>query len=570
MRTRRYPRRSYATVAVAGLLTGALAACGGGSSGGAGSGGGQASGGGGGGDRASTLVFGTSTDPVIIDGAYVSDGESIRAIRQLFETLVTTKEGGTDVEPLLAERWQASPDGRTYTFNLRSGVKFHDGEPFNAAAVCANFDRWYNFKGVQQSDAVAYYWRTIFGGFKNNEDPETPESLYSSCTPQGDTTAVIALSRPNSTFIPALTLPAFSIASPKALQQYGADQVGGTAESPSFTGTFGTEHPIGTGPFKLEKWERNNQLTMARNDDYWGKKASLSRLVFKPIADGNGRRQALESGGIDGYDLVAPADVDALRGNGFQILERPAFNIGYVGFNVKQKPVDDVRVRQAVAHAINREQLLQANYPPGAEVATQFQPPSLWGHNPDVPKYEYNPDKARQLLSEAGASNPSVEFWYPTDVSRPYMPDPVKNFEIIKADLEKVGFTVVPKAAKWDPDYLNAADTGKAGSMHLLGWTGDYGDPDNWSGVFFGRPKPQFGNFRNEKIQSALADALKETDQGKREAIYRQANADIMRELPAIPYVHTKPRIAFRTGVNGYVPSPVNNEDFSLVTVSGR
>ena len=136
--------------------------------------GGDDSGGGGGGGE---LVFGTASDPVVLDGALVSDGESLRALDQMFEGLVTLKEGTTDVVPDLAESWESSPDGKSWTFHLREGVKFHDGEPFNAEAVCFNFDRWYNFKGPFQLESATYYWQTVFGGFSDKKKP----SLYASC-----------------------------------------------------------------------------------------------------------------------------------------------------------------------------------------------------------------------------------------------------------------------------------------------------------------------------------------------------------------------------------------------------
>jgi peptide/nickel transport system substrate-binding protein len=555
----RSTRRGLVVLAAAGLAAGTLAACGGGQSGGGGGGAGA------GAPEGKTLIFGTSNDPVTLDGAYVSDGESIRPIRQIFEGLVTTEAGGTEVVPALAERWETSPDGKAWTFTLRRGVTFHDGEPFNAAAVCANFDRWYNFKGVQQSDSVATYWRSVFGGFAKNEDTETPPSLYRSCEAKDDATAVITLTAANGPFINALTLPAFSIASPKALRDFGADQVEGDASSPRFTGTFGDQHPVGTGPFKLEKWERNNQLSLVRNEEYWGEKAKLARLILKPVAKGAAGRQALEAGDIDGYDLVPPADAAALKSGGnFEVLERPAFNLAYIGFNQKQKPVDNLKIRQAIAHAINREQIIKANYPEGAQVAQQFQPPALWGGAPNPPTYDYNPARAKQLIAESGVSDLALEFYYPTDVTRPYMPDPVANFEIMKSNLEAVGFKVTPRAAKWDPDYLNAIDSGKNGDLHIIGWTGDYGDPDNWSGQFFGRVKPQF-NFTDAATLAQLKKAKELTDQAQRETIYQKVNADLVRLLPAIPYAHTKPNVAFKKGVTGYVPSPVNNEDFATV-----
>ena len=133
--------------------------------------------GGGEGEAQGTLVFGSAADPVVLDGALVSDGESLRPIDQMFEGLVTLSLGGTDIEPALATSWEASDDGTAWTFELREGVEFHDGEPFNAEAVCFNFDRWYNFEGPFQSESATYYWQTVFGGFSDGETP----SLYESC-----------------------------------------------------------------------------------------------------------------------------------------------------------------------------------------------------------------------------------------------------------------------------------------------------------------------------------------------------------------------------------------------------
>ncbi len=537
----------------------AVAACGGGDTGGTGNtntGGGKTGG---------TLVFGASADPVSMDGAYVSDGESLRVVRQLFETLVQTKEGGTEIEPALAESWTTSPDGKTWTFKLRQGVKFHDLTDFNAQAVCTNFDRWYNFKGVQQSASVSYYWQTVFGGYKNNESEDLGKSLYSSCSAPDPTTAVITLSSPSASFLTGLSLPSFSMASPDALQKYEADKVTGSGEEPRFEGTFGTQNPVGTGPFKLESFEPGNRLVLARFDQYWGDKAKLEKVIFRPIASGPARRQALQSGEIQGFDLVEPGDAQALEAAGFQLLERPAFNVGYVGFNLAKKPLDNLKIRQAIAHALNREALVKAKYPEGSEVATQFMPPELFGYAEDVPKYAYDVDRAKQLIAESGVKNPTLEFWYPTDVSRPYMPDPGANFQAFKADLEAAGFKVVPKSAPWNPDYLNAADTGKTG-LRLLGWTGDFGDPDNFIGTFFRTKQPAWGPL-DPAIYSGLEAARIETDQDKRAELYKELNQQIMTFLPGVPYVHTKPQIAFAKGVTGYEPSPVNNEDFAKVSL---
>jgi peptide/nickel transport system substrate-binding protein len=551
--------RVVAVVAASGL---ALAACGGGSSGGEGTSSGSATGAG---SSDATFVFGASSDPAIIDGAYVSDGESLRVVRQIFEGLVTTAPGKTDIVPALADSWKASADGLTWTFTLKSGVKFHDGTGFDAAAVCTNFDRWYNFKGIQQSSSIAYYWTTVFGGFAKNEDASLPPSLYKSCAAGDATTAVITLSKPSSTFLSALSLPSFAIASPKALTDYKADEVSGTADAPVFSGTFGTEHPIGTGPFRFVKWEKGNQIVLERNDTYYGTKPSFKTLVFKPIADGPARRQALEAGDIDGYDLVDPADTQALSDAGFQILKRPAFNVAYIGFNQSIKPLDNPKIRQAIAYAINRENVIKTNYPEGAIVAKEFMPPEVFGYADDVPSYDYDVAKAKALIAEAGVGKPAITFWYPTDVSRPYMPNPEANYQLMKADLEAAGFTVTTKSAPWNPDYLNQVEAGKA-QLYLLGWTGDFGDPDNFVGTFFQSAQPQWG-FTDTALFALLDKAEAETDQATRVTLYQEANKKIMTDLLGLPYAHTEPSLALKAGVSGFVPSPVTNEDFNTVTL---
>ena len=207
-----------------------------------------------GGRSGQVFVFGTAAEPVVLDGAQVRSIEAARVVSQLFETLVERKLDGTGFEPGLARSWEASADGRTWTFRLQRGVRFHDGTPFDARAVCANFERWYHFRGIQQTMAVALSWRDVFGGFATQDDPSAPKtSLYRSCEARTDDEGVIDFNEPSGRFLSAVAAWPFSIASPDALRRYEADKVTGTPAGPRVEGTFGTEHPIGTGPVKLER-----------------------------------------------------------------------------------------------------------------------------------------------------------------------------------------------------------------------------------------------------------------------------------------------------------------------------
>jgi peptide/nickel transport system substrate-binding protein len=566
---------------LAALFALAAAGCGGGGGGGTGT-----SAGTGGAAEGGTLVFGSAADPVALDPILVSDGESLRVTLQIFETLIDLKPGTTDLEPGLAESWEANADGTAYTFHLRQGVKFQDGTDFNADAVCFNFNRWYNFKGSFQNPSATYYWQVIFGGFATyNPDSGAPkDSLYKSCEATDANTAVITLTKPSASFLAGLTLTPFAIGSPTALKKYNADQ--GTVDADGIfhpTGTYSTQHPVGTGPFMFKSWTRGDKLVLTRFDGYWGKDsdkptefngkgAHLDQLIFKPISDNAARLQALQTGEVNGYDLVEPQDIPTIQGDSnLQLLDRPPFNVAYVGFNLSIKPTDDPKVREAIAYGLDRQGVVDSFYGGRAEVAKEFMPPGLFGYADDVTEYTYDPDKAKQILQDAGYTLPvKLDGWFPTDVSRPYMPDPKRNFEAFAASLNKSGFKVVPHSAPWSPDYLGRSDEGKLGNVYLLGWTGDFGDPDDFIGVFFQTPQKQWGTVGNDQmkpVQDLLDQAETETDQAKRTELYQEANRQIMTILPGVPYAHSKPALAFTKNVSGYVPSPVDLQSFATVSV---
>jgi peptide/nickel transport system substrate-binding protein len=529
-------------------------------------------GGGGGGDE-NTLVFGTASDPTGLDAALISDGESIRVLYQMTEGLTALKPGTSEVVPSLATDWTTSDDGLAWTFNLREDVTFHDGEPFNAEAVCFNFDRWFNFSPSLQGDGTTYYWQYGFGGgFKNPAEgsPGPDESLYESCEVVDENTVTLNLTKPSATILSTLTLPSIHIVSPKALQEFEADAGSQNADGVFQPGgTYATEHPTGTGPYKFESWTLGEQLVLVRNDDYWGEPAVSEKIIFRPIADNAARLQALQTGEIQGYDLVEPQDIPTIEGDSnLQLLDRPPFNVGWITINQAKPPMDQLAVRQAVAHAINKQEIVDSFYGGRGIVAKEFMPKEIIGYADDVQTYDYNPAKSKQLLQRAGLTLPvEVEFWYPTDVSRDYMPDPKRNFEAMAADLNAAGFKVTARSAPWQPDYVARVNAGTAGHLNLIGWIADFADADNFIGTFFQAPQDRYG-FENPEIHNLLNEAEEEADPAKREQLYQEANRKIMAFLPAVPYAHNSAALAFDSNIQGFVPSPVGVGGEAFATVS--
>ncbi len=509
------------------------------------------------------FIFAASSDPKTLDPAFANDGETFRVSRQIFEGLVGTEPGTPDPAPLLAESWETSDDGLTYEFTLKEGVTFHDGTDFNAEAVCANFERWYNFEGIQQAETMSYYYGKLFRGFA--DAPE--DAVYESCEAVDEHQAKITIAQPFAGFIASLSLPAFAMQSPSALEEFGADEAGGTAESPELS-EYARAHPTGTGPFTFESWNVGQDISLTAYQDYWGEQGDVQEITFRVLDDPVARRQSLEAGEIDGYDLVAPADVADLEDAGFKIFTRDPFTILYLGLNQEVEELKDLRVRQAISHAIDKDALIRQTLPEGTKKAIEFIPDSVNGYTEDVETYDYDPEKARELLAEAGYPDGfTVDFNYPTGVSRPYMPTPEQVFSNLSGQLAEAGIEVNAVPEKWSPDYLDRVNGTADHGIHLLGWTGDYNDTDNFVGVFFGQQKPEFG-FDNPELFRALSQARQEPALEEQTPMYEEVNRMVSEFVPAVPLAHPAPSLAFSERVDDYPASPVNDEVYNQIELN--
>jgi peptide/nickel transport system substrate-binding protein len=510
---------------------------------------------------AQTFVFGAQGEPVQFDPAVITDGISAKITRQVYDTLYEFKPGTTQVQPALAEKAEPSGDGKVWTLQLRKNVKFHDGEAFDAKAVVWNFERWMNTKHPQHENQLKA--GQTFEYFEGQFDGFDDKSVIAKVEAVGTHTVKITLKQPQAPFLQNLAMFPFAIASPKAVEKAGTD--------------FG-KHPVGTGAFKFVEWKPNQEVVLEANPDYWGAKPKIKRAVVRNIKDNSQRVAALKAGEVQGIEGINPDDLKVLRADpNLQVLLRPTNTTGYVAFNFKVKEFQDKRVRQAMAHAINKKAIVDAFYGGTGLVATQFQPPPLWGYNKELKDYEYSPAKAQDLLKQAGFPNGFSEitwddgkkeplvFWYMSR-SRPYFPNPKEIGEAIAADLAKVGIKSQLQTVEW-ANYLDKRKNGQL-PLYMLGWTGDNGDPDNFLCYFFCQDKPSREGFHSHP---PLADVLKRaatlTNQAERAKLYRQAEQMIHDNVSRIFIANNEPPLAFSKKVRGYVPSPLDDERFNTVQV---
>ncbi len=509
-----------------------------------------------------TLVVAIPGDIKRTDPALIDDSNTSYVMQNVMEGLVRLKPGTTgELEPVLAESWELSADGLTYTFKVRQGVKFHDGTDVDAAAVKYNYDRWLAFPKELQD--YSYYAGAVFGGYgagSNIASTDAPDA----------STFVITLKSPVSTFLLQQTLTPFTISSPTALKAGKADNtVTDVTQIPYAQGGSGAM--IGTGPFKFTSWTIGDNVTIDKNPDYWdtANAAHVDKVVFKPVAEEAQRLNGLSTGEIDIAQTVAPVDIETIKANkDLQVIDRGAScNLFHLGLNQTFSTVANPKIREAIAYAINKQALIDTFYAGQGVAADNWMPPGTQYYKAEnLPTYD--PEKAKALIAASGETDLTIDFWYPSDVTRPYMPDPKGIFEAISRDLEAVGFTVKPDTATWNPDYLDAEVSGKYEAW-LIGWTCDWAGPDNFLKTAFfnyvdGKPSAEFA-YKNDELNKTMIDALAAIDPATAQTLWEKAQDLIRADIPTVPLVSSTPPSAARADVKGFVGSGALNEYLNTV-----
>jgi ABC-type transport system substrate-binding protein len=487
----------------------------------------------------STFAFAISGDAATLDPGLTADGNSLLVAAQIYETLVNYESGGTIPVAALAESWSASPDGVTWTFTLTSGITFHDGTDLDAAAVLYNLERWWDPDHPYHDPGFAYFeW--LFRGFKGD-----PDCLISSLATSGTHQVQIVLSEPHSPLLSKLAMPSLGIASPAAIQ----------------AGTLATI-PVGSGPFEFRQWVPGDRLHLTANAAYQGQGPYLDNMVFRPITNSLQRLSALQSNAVQGAASLALEDVIAASSDpDLQVLWRPSVSIGYVGINGSHSPLDSLLVRQAIAHAIDKQSIIDNLYGITGQVAEQLLPPVLWGHDHDLVDYTYDPVQAQSLLAQAGYTDGFTTTLWQMPVSRVYYPDPDGVAAAMQADLQAVGVTATLVTYDWGT-YLDKVRDGEA-DLFMLGWLPDYMHPDNYlDGILCG------GSLGYGPQDDALCDQLQaareEPDFATQVLTYEWASGRVHDTLPLMPIAHSREAIVLRRNVAGFVPEAVG-ESFASV-----
>jgi peptide/nickel transport system substrate-binding protein len=478
------------------------------------------------------LVVGQIAEPKSLDPHAVTAVNDFRILMNVYDGLVRYRSGSLDVEPSLAESWTISEDGLTYTFRLRGGVKFHDGSDLNAEAVKFNFDR--------MLDEDHPYHNT--GPF--------PLAFFFSAVDQvsavDSRTVRFQLKEPYAPFLSNLAYPTGLIVSPAAVEKHGKD--------------FG-RNPSGTGAFRFAEWESNAKVVVVRNDQYWDGPPGLEAVVFRPITDSNTRVAEMLSGGIDMMVEVPPDSVAQFSGQpDYELYEQAGPHVWFLILNAKEGPFADRRVRQAANYAINKKALVENVLQGTAAIAAGPTPPAFaWAYNERLEPYPYNPQKAQELIQEAGAEGAELTFYVTEGGSG--MLDPIPMGAAIQADLAKVGLNVKIETYEWNT-FLGKVNPGLEGKADMAEMAWMTNDPDTLPYLALRTEAwPDKGGFNsgyysNPEVDRLLEAARTSTDQQERAQLYRMMQAIVQEDAPWVFVANWKQNAVTNAAVQNFGLEP--------------
>ncbi len=479
------------------------------------------------------LRVGVGGDPVSFDPHISNDQPSSRVRANIYEGLVYQDEN-LEVKPLLAKEWEINEN--TWTFMLEEGVKFHNGEEMKASDVV------FSLKRAKASSDVGHLVEAI-----------------SDITEVDDYKVQITTDGPYLALLAALSHPTMAILSEKAVEEQGDQYASG----------YDNNVAIGTAPYKFDSYEQGTKTQIVKFKDYWNEdnEAEIEKIIFQVYTDNSSRKLAVEAGDIDiAYD-IANSDYDSVKNNSnLKIAKDFDLSYTYMGFNVQSEVFADARVREAVNMAIDVDSMIQTPTILNSLGQEANTPLSLkaFGWTEDVKPYGYNPEKAKELLNEAGITNLTFSIWTNENPVR------VQIATAVQAQLAEIGVTVNIKQMEWGA-YLEGTAAGEH-EMYILGWTAVTGDADyGLYPMFHSSTFGSAGNrsfYSNPEVDAALEAGRSAATPEERQEAYTKAQTLIMGDYVNVPLWYTQRVVATRNNVEGFILHPAGSYELQTVSFS--
>lgn len=478
-------------------------------------------------EERNSLIFASSADATTLDPHNTTDSQSDQVIWMLYNALIRYDEN-MDFVPDLATSWSVAPDDVTWTFELREGVRFHDGAPFDAHAVKANFDR------VLDPDQ-GHNRRSLFLPIDRVEVVD-------------DFTVNIVTKYPFGAFEPMMAHVSATIVSPKMAAEKGKDF------------GYSADATAGTGPFRIVSWRKDLELVIERNDDYWGENAKLEQVIYRPIPESASRIIALESGDVDVITHIPPSDLARLEEDpNIKVTKTLSIGAQQFRFHCKREPFTDPRVRQAIAYAIDRRSIIDNLMPGMVEPSTGPLTPKIRGRA-DLGEFPYDPEKAKALLAEAGYP----DGFETTIATTPRYNMGVELAQAVAAQLEDVGIEADIEVYEWGSlrQYWGGLLPEDCPlEIFIMGAGASSADADWGLRPIFRtqeRNENNYGYYSNKEFDDLIMQAMREVNPEKRNALYRRAQEIVYFEDPGAVWMYDNYHVvASRVNVADLTTSPL-------------
>jgi peptide/nickel transport system substrate-binding protein/oligopeptide transport system substrate-binding protein len=455
-------------------------------------------------------------DPATLDPVNVRDIYGLAVIQQLFDGLVQFDHTLT-IKPALAQFWKASRDGLVWTFTLRKGVRFHHGREVTAEDVVYSFTRLLD---PRSKSGAADLFLGIKGAAEFRDGKARSVAGLAALDPA---TVQVTLTEAPVPFASVLAVGHAKIVPRDVAEPLGEQ--------------FGTQ-PVGTGPFRFVRWERGREIVLAANPDYFDGLPRLGRLIYGIFAGGSPAMfQEFQAGGLEDTPIPTKEYRQAIAAGRYQYVRRPMFSLRHYGLNTRMKPLDDRRVRLALAHAIDREAIVSEIFLGRHVLARGILPPGTLGFNPQLRGYAHDPGRARELLAEAGYPGgrglPAIQIWSTVKAE-----DILREHERIGRDLATIGVRAEFHYQTDWPAFSKMLGE-RSLPVFLYAWYADVPDPENFLGkLFHSQSARNYTGYANPAVDALLREAQREADPARRVELYRRAEARILEDAPILPVWH--------------------------------